>query len=61
MSTYLTTAEAAERAGVSPRTIIDWIHAQRLQAHRNASVRGRFKIRPEDLDAAMTYTPNTSG
>ena len=57
MSTYLNTQQAAELAGVSPRTIIEWIHAGRLEAHRNASVRGRFKIRPEDLTAAMKYIP----
>lgn len=57
MTTYLSTKEAAEIAGVSPLTIIDWIHRNRLKASRNASARGRFKILPEDLQEAMTYRP----
>lgn len=61
MSAYLNTKEAAELAGVSPRTVIEWIHAGRLKANRNASIRGRFKILREDLQAAMTYTPSTDG
>lgn len=61
MTTYLNTAEAAQIAGVSPRTVIEWIHAGRLTASRNASVRGRFKILPEDLKSAMTYKPKTDG
>lgn len=59
MTAYLNTKEAADMAGVKPRTIIDWIHAGRLAADRNASVRGRFKIKPEDLTAAMTYRPSS--
>lgn len=61
MSNYLNTKQAAELAGVSPRTVIEWIHAGRLRADRNASIRGRFKIKPEDLTAAMTYQPSTDG
>lgn len=61
MTAYLNTAQAGQQAGVSARTIIEWIHAGRLKASRNPSVRGRFKILPEDLQAAMTYSPTTDG
>jgi excisionase family DNA binding protein len=61
MGEYLNTKQAAELAGVSPRTVIEWVHAGRLKASRNPSIRGRFKILKEDLQAAMTYTPSVDG
>lgn len=53
---YMTTKEAAEYVGgdVGFRTIVRWIHEGRLRAYRNPTQRGHFKIRPEDLDAALS-------
>lgn len=55
---YLTTKQAAEYIGgdVTFRTIVRWIHEGRLKASRNPSVRGHFKILPEDLDRALSYS-----
>lgn len=54
---YLTTHEAAQYAGgdITFRTIVRWIHAGKLRAFRNPSERGRFKILPEDIDAALRF------
>lgn len=54
-SQYLTTAEAAKYVGgdVTFRTIVRWIHAGKLKAYRNPSKRGHWKIKREDLDAAL--------
>lgn len=55
MSPYMTTKEAAEYVGgdVTARTIVAWIHAGRLEAKRNPSKRGHFKVTRDALDAAM--------
>ena len=53
---YLTTKQAAAYIGgdVSFRTIVRWIHSGKLKAVRNPSVRGHWKIRPEDLDDMLS-------
>jgi excisionase family DNA binding protein len=58
---FLTTKEAAEYVGGStkPRTIVAWIRSKRLKAYRNPSQRGHYKIKPEDLVAAMNYEPES--
>lgn len=55
-SKYLNTTEAAKYVGgdVTFRTIVRWIHAGNLKAYRNPSKRGHWKIKPEDLDAALS-------
>lgn len=62
MSAYMTTAEAAQYVGggISPRTIVAWIHSGRLEAGRDPSKRGRFRITRENLDAALIWMPDES-
>lgn len=52
---YLTTRQAAEYIGgdVTFRTIVRWIHENKLPAVRNPSKRGHFKVRQADLDAML--------
>lgn len=50
---YLSLAQAAKRIGYEPETLRDWIKAGRLKAERKGS-RGNYRVRPEDLEAAMT-------
>lgn len=52
---YLTLAEAEEETGYSPDTLRRWIREGRLRAER-ASPRGHYRIRPEDLEAALQPT-----
>jgi DNA-binding transcriptional MerR regulator len=49
---YLSTADAAARAGVSTATIRNWINAGILLAHQ-AVENGVVRIDPRDLDAAL--------
>lgn len=59
---YLTTKEAAQYIGgdVTFRTIVRWIHAGKLQASRNPSIRGHWKILPEDLDKMLSTTEESN-
>lgn len=52
---YLTTREAARRAGVAQDTVLAWISKGILQATRPQGVKG-WKIRPADLEAALSAT-----
>ena len=46
----LTVPQAAERLGVDPKTIRNWIHAGELAAQRSGPLsRSHFRIRDEDL------------
>lgn len=49
MTTWLTTTEAAERLGVSPKTVYRRISDGTLAAYRLANS-GQYKIRAEDLE-----------
>lgn len=55
MSNYMTTREAAAYVGegVSPRTIVAWIKSGKLEAIRNPSERGHFRVTEEALLKAM--------
>lgn len=59
---YLTTKEAAEYIGgdVSFRTIVRWIHAGKLKAFRNPSIRGHWKILASDLDEMLAGTQESN-
>jgi excisionase family DNA binding protein len=48
---FLTTAAAADRLGVNPRTISKWVRQGRLTpAAKLEGVRGAFLFDPEDID-----------
>lgn len=49
---YLTLAQAEKESGYSPDTLRRWIREGRLRAER-AGPRGHYRIRPEDLEAAL--------
>jgi excisionase family DNA binding protein len=51
MSTFYTTFEAARLLGVSLPTVVNWIKARRLKAHRTPG--GHRRIAREDLAAFM--------
>lgn len=48
-SDLLTTAEAAERLGVHPKTVAIWAREGRLRAYLTPG--GHRRFRPEDVDA----------
>jgi len=50
---YLTTGEAAQYCGVTLRTIINWIKADKLNAHQLPGTRKDNRISPDDLIAFM--------
>ena len=54
----LSPQKAAERAGVSRKTIMDNIHAGKLKAARNNL--NRWQITPEDLQAWLAYRVPTN-
>lgn len=54
-SEYLTVRNAAELANVHPSTIREWIKSGRLRAGDKP-----IRIRPDDLDAAMTSATRSS-
>ena len=49
----LSPQKAAERAGVSRKTVMDQIHAGKLKAERNNL--NRWQIAPDDLEAWLSY------
>jgi excisionase family DNA binding protein len=50
----LTVGEVAAKLRTTPRTVQRWIREHRLRAIRTPG--GQYRIRPEDLDAAMIAT-----
>ena len=55
--TYLTANEAAERAGVTRRTITRWVAAGRLTpAAKLPGETGSLLFRPDDVDLAIGVT-----
>lgn len=54
-SKYMTTREAASYVGngVSPRTIVAWIKAGKLEAIRNPSKKGHYRVTELALLQAM--------
>ena len=55
---FLTVAGAAQRAGVTPRTIRRWLQSGRLPAKRQA---GHWVIRPTDLDRTLRPPAPSAG
>ena len=56
---YLTVAAAARRAGVSSRTVLNWIAAGKLQAHKLPS--GRFRIHTDVLRVYLAERTGAAG
>ncbi len=53
MAQFYTSGEAAKLCGVSLRTVLNWIKAGRLHAHKLPGTRGDNRIAPSDLLAFM--------
>jgi excisionase family DNA binding protein len=53
----LTVKQAADRLGVSSRTIYDLVESGRLKCQRIGTGRGTIRIRPADLDACSSNGP----
>ena len=51
MPESLTVKQAADRLGVSARTVYDLVECGRLKCQRIGKGRGTIRIRPADLDA----------
>lgn len=52
----LTVDQAAERIGVSPATIRNWVDSGKLPSTRiGLGEKPRIRIAPEDVDAAITH------
>lgn len=55
LSSALTTAEAAERLRVNPRTVQRWAREGRIPAYRDPS--GNYRYDPADFTAERLLTP----
>lgn len=54
---WLTVEQAAQRVGMSAKTIRRWIDAGRLPAYRAGAT--AVRVRPADVDACLTRIPAT--